>query len=1087
MIHITKDRLLCFDKEELVALVLELRDNISSILKERDTWISANPLKTNSNLNEDKKQETAEYTNVFPRVCDIVGSHSSNNICKRHFELTIVKNEVSICHDLGQNFKYHNQIYDESNSSNLSERYGEKLNGIKNLNTSNIGSSSKVICKVPPAIPKTNNIPIGKALPPPPSISKASFMKNQVMTSSNKFINLKGGNINNPLKKKGTRSSLEWGCIREDFLRYDDIVESNSIGEYFSEFKNKVQSILNDESGIIHGEQKIEVLASSVFSVSVDIPNISEEMIDEWFIREIKTEDLWISGDVNNELKESLNNNKNNFSNTNRILPVNLDNFEDVNERNSVFDSKTSRMLQITINYFKKKYPKHEKKGLNSFKNSILLCTLDKEGMNLLLETVPDPTENPVKYETWKDCVTQVIKFHNDNPNIPLLEEEEFVYFLSLIPNLPHRLECMILKTSFDQLYSESYKWIQEKGAGLDLLLHHRKLPLLFQTIVKSRNIFNEKLDKINNNNKLKLTDKEDLDSKKSTVKYIPISSLKNLQNIKVANKKGKTLLHFIASILGELFTSEEVSILKKSSERNISSIYTVATDLIFSWLELSGSTDQSLLLNMLCKGHSDKFKEIMSSFYSEKYDQMVSLCYIFRQLLQKYIASCYYFSDIHTFLPLNNKNIKKSDITLVFVDFLDNYNQVLKDLDKENCTPPKQLDNNFGIQSPIKRKSIKNQKKMTSKSNNEDHVNLLDISKFSALKSTKPSSIRDLIPNSVIAELNLKPMFNKKKSGLDKLGSSKENDEQVFVNKEVDNTDSPIAEMCNIKNKDDSFKQDLENIDFINSVNEVTMHHNPRLPNIMPCPIKCSNKYIKNTDYNVELSNEAKLILSEDNKGDMSDNLEDNVNSKHLYLVNKEEDGNIQIEENKALNNNRLSDLLDFDSNSNSDHDDTATVALSSPSSTRLLDIMNIVPKEETLDHSPIKNQVFNRRQSILRICQLATLLDMNQTELNINNTENVGRFTLPFKSIRNQTKVVNNFDKSVNILEEVPETNSNSELENDEDYTCVLSDIPMFNKGEYSVTPLETLPSSNNYTSPKTYIQASRSRLGGAIPPNI
>ncbi|OII71381.1 RNA recognition motif-containing protein [Cryptosporidium ubiquitum] len=977
---------------------------------------------------------------------------------------------------------------------------------------------------------------------PPKMMSRADFVKK---SEQKNCVGAARGNItsevsaqsqlSSSIKKGSSRISLQWGCLAEEYPKFDSNMEESLFKNYFSEFENKLSVLINEEDS--REEPKLELFSNSVFSKDSQTEDLQIpcEKLFEWFIKKesIQTKKTMAINNlspsntghlvieegkqIDRETGKSKNKDK---SPTNKINQKNMES-TGKEVRACLFGSKTSRMLQITINYFKKKLPKDQQKSLDFFKKSILNCTLDKEGVNLLLETVPDPLENAAKYEIWKECVRSVERYLESNSRETLFEEEEFVYFLSRIPNLSKRLECMILRSSFEQLYCESLKWIEEKIRGLELIINHKRLPLLFKAIIDSRNILNSKLGKENQNE----VDK---------VKFIPLSSMKKLQNLKSPNIQGKTLLNFISSLVGKIFTKEEISILKKSSEKNITMVYTMVTDLIFSWLELRDKPENLVFATETHSNkeedvmeYNDEFQNIMKQFYSEKYSQMITLCNTFRKMLRLYVASCYYFGDISTFLPLRVKlDQGKQDLVETLFEFINKYDLALKqEIVKDNeQTSPKSVENT-PRDNPKKPLSTS-----TARARRLSHINDMknilnpnssskpkEFSNQSLSSMAKPKiNIQQLFAKSIVKELNLKPLFNKDSENKSerhvsfsdgKIGTL--NNNNSIASSDINSiSDTSIITGVTDKTENNNFTNGI----LSKSVTKDETRSSVQIEDIektiaLPLASFCENNQVHNknldteTSYQngivkrssiLELSKEAKEILSRDKTNKFSLNLSSSF------------DDDVSLD-----------DELD---------DDNETIALSSPSHTRLLDISSMLDSNTTESaessnsisvkfekdgirkkvlimteenyESPVRdNTKFNRRQSIRRMCQIATYLDNSgyndEIEENDDLNNGLSRYKSPMLMVSRNTTHSSNISSSPssertrNSQEELNDQDYEPDFDNDNSKTCILNEILEVSN------PLDELEQSNskseniNIHNPNYYNHLQNVNSESKVPP--
>ncbi|POM83117.1 Formin Homology 2 Domain family protein [Cryptosporidium meleagridis] len=917
---------------------------------------------------------------------------------------------------------------------------------------------------------------------PPKMMSRADFVKKSELKSSGAGIKGNGNSeisaqsqISGAIKKLSSRISLQWGCLAEEYPKFDHSVEENLFKDYFSEFEEKLSVLVNNKESI--EESKIELSSNSVFSKDFQTEElqIPSEKLFEWFIKKEGINDKKITM-INNQApsntkqsaleQDKLLNMGDKSINKEKILADKKDQKQTEaagsETRACIFGSKTSRMLQITINYFKKKLPKNQQKNLDFFKKSILQCTLDKEGANLLLETVPDPCENAAKYEVWKECVTSVEKYLENNSRETLFEEEEFVYFLSRIPNLSKRLECMILRSSFEQLYLESLKWIEEKIRGLELILNHKRLPLLFKTVVDSRNILNSKLGKENQ-------------QEPDKVKFIPLSSLKKLQSLKSPNIQGKTLLNFISSIVGEIFTAEEISILKKSSEKNITMVYTMVTDLIFSWLELRDGSENLVLstdTHSIKDGiadYSDEFQNIMKLFYSEKYSQMIKLCSSFRRMLKLYVASCYYFGDISTFLPIGAKSLqRKNDLFETLFEFISKYNVALKqEAAKEgDQISPKSVENTprensnklfaSGNTSARRLSHINDMKNILSSEINSRPKELF--AKSLNINAKPKINIQQIFAKSIVRELNLKPLFN--------MNSENRVDRHVSFSDGKSETSSNNSNSVAGDLKIDSDKMTEKDAILGTSKAKVEIRNSILSENIEETMALSLEPFCgKNQETSDKTS--AMQVSEQGRKGKRFSILELSKEAKEILSRNSDSTFNMNL-------SSSFDDDVSLD-----DDDDNETIALSSPSYTRILDISSILDSksaqgEESCNKisskleedstrkkvviiaedydSPVRNNTkFNRRQSIRRMCQIATYLDnsgyndeIEEANDDLNNTLSKYKSPMVRRKASNHSYHISSspFSSGTENSQEV-NLEYDQEFENDNSKTCVLSDI--------------------------------------------
>ncbi|KAJ1615373.1 putative FH2 formin homology domain [Cryptosporidium canis] len=1059
-------------REELEAAVRKLNLEVAELKDEVKFWrcraeessVKQGKVLNRSSISEEMLNELNNLANKMDvlRIMDD-GSNKENDgdFCRLNRRLSIIKSSPPPLPSSHSN----------PNSSQISSSTKENSTDLNFSQNTDDGSRT-----VPTNRPK--NILMKKA--PPKMMSRADFLKKSEQKSYGELRKGAGSSdvsapnkINSDIKKGSSRISLQWGCLTDEFPKFDSNVEERLFRDYFKEFDEKLSVLVSEkESG---DEPKIELNSCSVFSA--DTPSgdleIPGEKLFEWFVKKESMRSgngTLISSQVPSgagsmsaeggkqaagEAVISSNRDKCAVSRTEHRVPEPIGS----EARTCIFGSKTSRMLQITINYFKKKVPKAQQKNLDFFKRSILQCTLDKEGVNLLLETVPDPFENAAKYEAWRECVNSVERYLEEgNSRDTLFEEEEFVYFLSRIPNLSKRLECMILRSSFEQLYCESLKWIEEKIRGLELILRHQKLPLLFKAVIDSRNTLNSRMTR-------------EGQSGSEKVRFIPLSSMKKLQSLKSPNIQGKTLLNFISSIVGEVFTAEETSVLKKSSEKSINMVYTMTTDLIFSWLELRDGSEGMVFAVETPSNNGgdmpecvDEFQNIMGQFYSERYGQMIRLCKTFKHMLRLYVASCYYFGDVSTFLPLGAKTSQsKLDLVETLLDLINKYNGALKQetsREGENNSPksvedtPRNNINKLMASSTVKARRL---------SHISDMKNILNPDSSSKSKGLQTQSlkgslvrpkanIQQLFAKSIVRELNLKPLFNKGAdvrsdrhvsfSDAGGVTVSAENKVRAevpsnHVISEETNSSSSIA--VHSEDGDSSFIDDIEKTVPLSMEPLFDQSHASGYGSL-----SCSegNIPLRKRQSILELSEEAKEILSRNKTSSLS-----------LSLSSLSDDG----------------DQLD---------DDNETVALSSPSYTRLLDIDSMMESSmaengESLGSeskraengclkkkvvimaddysSPVKdNTRFNRRQSIRRICQMATYLDNNSLEDEVDDIggslENAfSRYKSPMVFRKPQTphSPVASVEIGASHEAEASDHGYDPDFDYENSKTCVLNDI--------------------------------------------
>lgn len=351
--------------------------------------------------------------------------------------------------------------------------------------------------------------------------------------------------------------------------------------------------------------------------------------------------------------------------------------------RPSCLGAAASQKYHITVRCFRKEFD--SRGGWQGFKRSILQCELTKPQIGLLLETIPDrgAGESNRKVAEWDDAVARVMKLRQERPMEPLYEDEEFVYYLSTIPDLHRRLSCMLIMTSFDELVSQISGMIETLMDGLEAIARNTNFRKLFQAILLLGNYFNE-------------------GTTWGAKQWFRISTLQKVADFRGAGRDAKTLMHVLASHLGELVTSDEATAIHKAAQVTIVTAVNHVRQVedIFAVLSEETQAAEHLMKrrrrNSIMPGQADtndRFAEVGSEFVRTQQSRFLELQQDLNRLLWDYKLCAMYFGDVDAFIPIDRKIEDEKnpgqqryaqDILGVFSDWLRLYNAAFAAITEE-------------------------------------------------------------------------------------------------------------------------------------------------------------------------------------------------------------------------------------------------------------------------------------------------------------------------------------------------------------------------------------------------------------------
>eukprot|EP01071_Lankesteria_metandrocarpae_P009446 Lankesteria_metandrocarpae@DN5199_c0_g1_i1.p1 len=379
-------------------------------------------------------------------------------------------------------------------------------------------------------------------------------------------------------------------------------------------------------------------------------------------------------------------------------------------KRQSVLGKAVSQRLNITINYFKKAFATEG--GWPAFKRAILECRLNKDAINLLMDSVPDPDEDKgcKKFEEWTNCVAKVRNYHKAHLTVELLEDEEYVFYMSSIPDLHRRLQCMYIKECFDEIMTALRSKLHHLRMTVHMLLNHRGLRSVMQALLLVGNWMNEGTN---------LGDRH----------WMRLSTLSKAVEVRAKGPESKSLMYFLACRLGPVLCNRELLMLSKARQYSIVSTYQMCIHVLNTHsLVLKEANDAVTVAEATgaTKGRSavkdeafirrrrrstlpqdedtnDRFAEEMSKFANDKKCDLVDLFIESDALLKEYVILVTYLGDPETFLPIDRRQSADAvqqlsgprdnsnaaaqmadDAFHVLHDFFASYATTLKTVDKE-------------------------------------------------------------------------------------------------------------------------------------------------------------------------------------------------------------------------------------------------------------------------------------------------------------------------------------------------------------------------------------------------------------------
>eukprot|EP00917_Polyrhabdina_sp_WS-2016_P001810 GHVP01003746.1.p2 GENE.GHVP01003746.1~~GHVP01003746.1.p2 ORF type:complete len:821 (+),score=159.21 GHVP01003746.1:4976-7438(+) len=320
-------------------------------------------------------------------------------------------------------------------------------------------------------------------------------------------------------------------------------------------------------------------------------------------------------------------------------------------KRSSVLGASMTQNISIALGFFKKSFG--DSWSWEAFKKTILDCSVNKDILTVLMDYMGEANQS--KATQWKEMVDNVKTLKLTNPSVELLPDEEFVHFLSSVPDLPHRLRCMFVLQSFKDLLEGIETGLNQYLEAVEYLRHHEHLPTIFAGILKIGNWLNDKTP---------LGNKDDF----------KMSSLRKIMDYKITptGPSGPTvsIIKYIASTWPVMVaTDQEIQMLKNTIRSNLPSVLHQAEHLINTYALVAEEGAGAEFLNRKrrnsCVPNSndtkDCFAQVMREFSISKEREITCLSSLVESLLLNYRSLVVFLGDPENFLPVE-KEVQRTD-----------------------------------------------------------------------------------------------------------------------------------------------------------------------------------------------------------------------------------------------------------------------------------------------------------------------------------------------------------------------------------------------------------------------------------------
>lgn len=355
-----------------------------------------------------------------------------------------------------------------------------------------------------------------------------------------------------------------------------------------------------------------------------------------------------------------------------------------------------SQKFQIIVRCLKKAFD--EPDGWTACKKALLGCRLEKQEISLLLETIPEQGGTRKALE-WEEAIGVIRKAQEADPTLQLQDDEDFVAFMSSIPDLHTRLQCMLVMQSFDDLIAKVMRELEAMMDAIEILVRSETLPKLFHAILTVGNFLNE-------------------GTALGKRRWFRMETLKRVEELR-APSGGKSLLYFLASRLGPVITNTELATIERAA--NLSLVMSIQSACrlqdVYNLLAVSSfdESESQIMTNLVEDSEfPDEFAKVGRKFAIDHSEQFKALKDDARRLLVDYQSAVSYFGDVEYFLPFDKKIEDPKcgtrfvpDLFQVCSEFLKAYSAAIREVELERDKKARIIERNKRKLSSVSKEGL--------------------------------------------------------------------------------------------------------------------------------------------------------------------------------------------------------------------------------------------------------------------------------------------------------------------------------------------------------------------------------------------
>lgn len=198
------------------------------------------------------------------------------------------------------------------------------------------------------------------------------------------------------------------------------------------------------------------------------------------------------------------------------------------------------------------------------------------------------------RVDEWKSGAAAVAQLMEDQPELSLAEDEEFILFVSAFPNFFKRLQIMYIMAAFFDIQRDLVEKLSIASHAIRMLLGHGAVKYVWKLVLTIGNELNR-------------------DTSRGGQPWFRLSAIRrvncwnipygNAQVLEVRGNRSMTLQEYLAGYTGMLFETQEWRLLQKGKDICCAQVYSSATDVLETYELMFQPTDKSKIPDIIKEG----------------------------------------------------------------------------------------------------------------------------------------------------------------------------------------------------------------------------------------------------------------------------------------------------------------------------------------------------------------------------------------------------------------------------------------------------------------------------------------------------